>query len=536
MDQPSLFMEFNKAVIILSFVSSLLGQTIPTDDVDNNRNNWNASETKLTPANVKAGIFGKIGSYTVDGYVYARPLYIPSVVIGGKSHNLLIIATMHCSVYAFDADLPGSTPLWHAGPLCTSRTVYPDGNTQFFYFQEVSCTETPVIDVTNGFIYEACTSNVPAWTLYKLNLSTGATSASVVISGSVIGTGDSTGPTPDSTTGANLNFYPDFEIERAGLTLANGNVYTAWASWGDVHPWHGWVIAYNASTLSQTGIVCITPNDYGGGIWHASGGLAVDGGGNVYAGTGNGGYDGVTSFANSMIKMNGTSLAITDWYTPTDWMNMEAGDWDVSSGRMMLIPGTSLGVIGEKDFNVYSVNTTCMGHLGGTVGCTAPQVFPTNAGGSPGAGTGIYGGMYMNGIGYFPNVAGSLYAFALSGSTWNTTATTSAVTSAFPGVQISGSSNGASNGIVWGLSMQTSAFRQSSLGTLRAFNPTTLVELWNSDTNMGDALGVVTKFNAPLIANGRVFVSTLNSITVFGLRTPAQMDGQVTINGSVVIH
>ena len=54
--------------------------------------------------------------------------------------------------------------------------------------------------------------------------------------------------------------------QRPGLLLLNGVVYIGFAAHVDTNPWHGWVLAYNATTLQQTGFFCATPNDNGGGI------------------------------------------------------------------------------------------------------------------------------------------------------------------------------------------------------------------------------------------------------------------------------
>src|SRR5260370_38796192 len=69
----------------------------------------NTQETDLTPANVNATNFGRLFNYSIDGYAYAQPLYVPRGMYDGV-HNVVFAATEHDSVYAFDAD--GGGQLW----------------------------------------------------------------------------------------------------------------------------------------------------------------------------------------------------------------------------------------------------------------------------------------------------------------------------------------------------------------------------------------------------------------------------------------
>jgi hypothetical protein len=106
----------------------------------------------LTPTSVNEAQFGKLFSLTVDGEVYAQPLYLSGVIIGGVKHNVVFVATEHDSVYAFDADTSGPR-LWEVnflGPNVTSVptkgfVVNPLGNTDIT--PEVGITGTPVIDL-----------------------------------------------------------------------------------------------------------------------------------------------------------------------------------------------------------------------------------------------------------------------------------------------------------------------------------------------------------------------------------------------------
>src|SRR2546430_754486 len=79
---------------------------------DNMRLGWYREERELSHATV-ASRFGKLWSRPVDGQVYAQPLYAPSVDMGEAGvHNVVLVATEHNSVYAFDAEGGGEGPLW----------------------------------------------------------------------------------------------------------------------------------------------------------------------------------------------------------------------------------------------------------------------------------------------------------------------------------------------------------------------------------------------------------------------------------------
>ncbi len=101
---------------------------IPTGQYNQGRTCANLTETVLTTSNVNTTNFGLLFKRSVDDHIYAQPLYLPNVSISGGTHNVVYVATINNTVYAFDADsatLP--TPLWQVN-LGTAVTLSPPRN------------------------------------------------------------------------------------------------------------------------------------------------------------------------------------------------------------------------------------------------------------------------------------------------------------------------------------------------------------------------------------------------------------------------
>lgn len=469
---------------------------------------WTAAALAQTPG---PG-FGLLGSYSVDGLLFARPRYVPAV--SGK--NLLIVATLANSVYAFDADRPGSAPIWHTslGPVRTSYSGCCGGET-FIYSQGIGIVSTPAVDAAAGRIYVVSTNPTPTWVLSVLSLTTGAMLASTPITGQFPGAGDA----GDTVTGGMLQFNPAQELQRPGLALSQGKVYVAFGGVGDNRPWHGWLFAYNTADLSQAGVFCTTPSSFGGAIWQSGGAPAIDAAGNVYVTTGNDNSNpDSTEYGESVLKLSPT-LALLNSFTPSNYATLDSLDADLSSNGVIVLPGGNVVAAG-KDFNVYLLDSSL----------NLLQTFKSDPAGVAADMTGSYGMAFANGRLYLPTTAGKLFGFQLSGSTFTTTPfATQAFTAGYPGpAQLA-----VANGTVWATTGTTSSFTATAPGTLHALDALTLTEIWNS----GGTLGTLAKFNAPTIANGRVYVATQDGrVQVFGMIPSAVISGLTTIKGRVTVQ
>jgi outer membrane protein assembly factor BamB len=477
----------------------------------------------LTPVNVSSSTFGKVGFYSVDGKVDAEPLYVSGVPLPGKgTHNVLIVASEHDTVYAFDADT-GST-LWSTTMLKSGETT-SDPHSCSQVEPEIGVTSTPVIDPKagpNGTVYVvAMSKNGTTYyqRLHALDLATGAElfNGPMDIQGKYPGTGD-------NSDGANVTFDPAQYEERAALLLLNGTVYTSWASHCDIRPYTGWIIGYNATTLAQTSVLNLTPNGNEGAIWMSGGGLAADSSGFIYLLDGNGTFDttlGANGFpsqgdyGNAFLKLSTSQnqVSVADYFEMYNQGIENGSDADLGSGSPMLLPdlkdasGTTkhLAVGAGKDANLYVVDRDSMGKFDPArnniyqqiSGAFSDAVFSAPA--------------FFNGTVYLGSVGGPLQAFTTTSARLSPAAKT-ANSFAYPGPSPSISANGTSNGIVW-------AVENTNPAILHAYDAVTFKELYNSNQASGgrDQFGAGNKFITAMIANGKVFVGTTNGVAVFGL-------------------
>jgi outer membrane protein assembly factor BamB len=131
--------------------------TVPIYQYDNSHSGTNTNETILTPSNVNVSQFGRKMVFPVQGYVYAQPLYVPNLTIGGTSHNVLFVATEHDQLYAFDVN--SGQQLWHTNFLATLglqliiSTVSSSDVNCGDLVPEIGITGTPVIDTATNTLY-----------------------------------------------------------------------------------------------------------------------------------------------------------------------------------------------------------------------------------------------------------------------------------------------------------------------------------------------------------------------------------------------
>jgi hypothetical protein len=538
------------AALFLSAVASAAQTSVLTQHNDNSRTGQNTSETILTPFNVNANQFGKLFSQTVNGQVYAQPLYVPNISVPGKGlHNVVFVATEGDTVYAFDADSNGgvnSSPLWQTSllganesPVSNLDITGPDGSACNDLAPQVGVTGTPVIDAATGTLYVEAKSSLSGsyfHRLHALDITSGQErfGSPVSITATVPGSGD-------GSAGGQITFNPLYQLNRPGLLLLNGIIYIAYASHCDDPPYHGWLFAYSAANLNQQAVFITTPNGSQGGIWMSGDGLSADVNGNLFVPTGNGTFEtsGTVDFGDSLLKLalSGSQFTLLDSFTPFNQTTLQNNDWDLGSGGALLLPDQPGGhphmlVQVGKQGTIYLMDRDNMtNNLHFCNSCTTIDTQIVQELQLPGLpsqaiGQAIFGGpVYWNGLVYFWSKFDALKSLTLSGGMLSTSATSSASCAPttfsadcagnFP-PNLSVSANGATNGIVWALGTNSGAL-------LSAHDAVSLSLLYSSGQNSRDNPGGVVKFSVPTVSNGKVYVGADRQVSVFGLLPTVQL-------------
>ncbi|HWF45912.1 MAG TPA: hypothetical protein VG168_02810 [Bryobacteraceae bacterium] len=518
---------------LLSPVSPAAAQDVLTWHNDNARTGQNFAEKILTLQNVNPKSFGKLFVIPADGKVDAQPLYAHGLEMPRRGlRNVLFVATENDSLYAVDADT--GEQFWHIRLLKADETPSDNRNCGQVT-PEIGITSTPVIDRQlgpHGTIFVVAMSmdrdSKYAQKLHALNLQTGAEEfdGPVEIHATFPGTGA-------ASSGGTEVFDPKRYEERAALLLLNGVVYTSWASHCDANPYNGWVIGYDAHTLKQTAVLNFTPNGDEGAVWQSGAGPAADQQGYIYLLAANGTFDTILNsegfpsrgdFGNTFLKIStaGARLSVADYFAMFNIAAENATDGDLGSGGPLVLPDMRdssgkiwrLAIGAGKDRNIYLLNRDNMGKFNPQGNQNVYQELPEALKGNPlhgprGAPAYFDGGLYYGALSQpileFRFVNARLLPECVSRT---------ALSFDYPGATPSISANGLRNGILW-------ATENLDQAVLHAYDANDLShELYNSNEAPSgrDHFGSGNKFITPTIANGKVYVGTIDGVGVFGLR------------------
>ncbi len=528
-----------------AFCHPVRGQDVLTQHNDNARTGANIHESVLTVANVNSRKFGKLWTLDVDGQVSAQPLYVSglridtansaNVPLVKETLNAVVVATMHNSVYLFDADKqrrgPNGTilPLWRTW-LGPPRPGGKDIDKWSTNDPEWGILSTPVIDAKKTVLF------VVAWhddggksnyryRLHALRLEDGTHAINPVsVTASI--------PNPHRESAPVTTLPTPLHKQRPGLLLSGGLLYIAFGGDGG----QGLMLAYDAKTLQQRAVWNSTPTGQDGGIWQSGQGPAADREGNVYVMTGNGSFNanrGGQNYGNSFVRLSleKGQLAVKDYFTPCNvWFLNSSRGPELGSAGPLLIPDTALIVGGGKEGRLYLLSST---RMGGHVATPSPwiprcqnhnivQEFRTTAGA-------IYGSpVYWKGPDasrlYVWGENDHLRAYIFHGDRFpeedKPTISTFRAPKGAPGGMLSLSSDGSKlgTGILWAVvPLDGDANKERGVrGILLALDAQNVSRtLWTSEQSGGpDRLGLFAKFAPPTVAGGKVFVPTYGAAEI----------------------
>jgi len=417
----------------------------------------------------------------LTGSVYAQPLYWDG---GEGGQDLVIVATQRNEVIAFDP-LTGSR-IWSR----TLATPAPDSQLPCGNINPLGTVGTPVIDAARKLLFVAAMTSGPRHRIYALSVADGAPSG-----------------TPIDVEAAVPGFTSAVQNQRGALALVNGILYVPYSGhFGDCGNYAGWVIGFD--TVGSTPAAAYHTG-HGGGIWAVSGVAAM--GGSLFVATGN--TIGLSSWngGEAILKLApGPSFsgASADYYTPSNWLQLDNGDTDIgTAGALPFDVGSShyVATLG-KDGSLHLADRDNLGgvgrgalapaHVANGVIITAPAVIATPSGtmlAFPGNGvscTGANGLVTLRVSAGSPPAVSTAWCAGLSGN----------------GAPIATTTASGEESIIWVVGAQGD-------NKLHAANAETGAPIFTSAT-----LGTVQRFNAPIAAKGRIYVAGNTAAYAFTVR------------------
>ncbi len=366
--------------LLFTCTAGLWGQAVLTRSYDDTRSGANTQEKSLAPGNV--GGLKVLRELAFDGgddvRIEAQPLYVPQLKMADGTHDTVIVCSMANNVYAFDVN--SGAKLWKVNlgtpiqPKITGKTANGQDQTDIDLFginHLWGILSTPVIDPDTQTLYVVNWSSpdgTRAKAVHKLNAlniadNGKAVHPAIVIKGQAAPAAHFNSPNQKQRSALLLS-----PLKGPGKkSLYMGCGMTSETSTVD----HGWLMAFDVASFSQTGAWCTTPKSHGGGIWGAGAGAAADGDGNIYLMTSNGGWNGSTDLAESFVRLqnSGGKVSAVDWFTPfldgnrpkSAANGYDFQDQDLGSAQPVLPPGTDLLVGAGKDGVLYVFNKGSLG-------------------------------------------------------------------------------------------------------------------------------------------------------------------------------
>jgi len=262
----------------------------------------------------------------LDGTVDSSPIYLAGVRVAGARRDVFVVTTTYGKTLALDAR--SGRVLWRYVPPGYERWA---GSAQI-------TNATPVADPGRAFVYAAS----PDGRVHKLAVASGRELVS--------------GGWPVTVT-----LDPTHEKLASALNLSRGLVLVTTGGYiGDAPPYQGHVVAIRASSgavVSVFNSLCSdrhrlldprTCPESDSAVWARAGAVVEPESGNILVATGNGPWDGKTSWGDSVLELSPDASRLLQNWTPENQKQLEDGDADLGSTAPALL-GAGLALQSGKD-------------------------------------------------------------------------------------------------------------------------------------------------------------------------------------------
>jgi outer membrane protein assembly factor BamB len=404
----------------------------------------------------------------IDGIADSAAVELHAVRVQGHRRDLIVVDTTYGMTIAIDPAT--GRQLWEFRPPGVNATF---GNLQV-------TTATPTVDPNRRYVYSASPNGV----IHKLSVATGG-----------------------QVWSRSITFDPAHEKVASALTVSGRYVVAITGGYyGDAPPYDGHVVVidrasggivhvWNSECSDQHRLLhaasCPVTNTRGdSAIWSRAGAVIEPGSGRILVATGNGPFDGRTSWGNSVLELTPGATHLLHNWTPTNQAALSKADTDVGSTSPAVLPtfhGLRLAVQGGKDgklalLDLARLNGTA-GPASGRLGGELQQID------APG-GDLVYSAPAVQTIG------GNIYVFATTASG---TAAYQLVGAARPRLRVawqngtSGTSPVLSGGLLYVYNQQD--------GALVIRNPLSGAQIRSLPVPVGH-------WNSPIVVGGRIILPT----------------------------
>ncbi|MFL5860822.1 MAG: PQQ-binding-like beta-propeller repeat protein [Solirubrobacteraceae bacterium] len=316
----------------------------------------NAQSSGVGPANTgittaNAGRL-RLREVHVDGVVDSAAIALGGVVVDGTRHDVLVVTTSYGKTIALDAGT--GRALWEFRPSGVNSTP---GNPQVV-------TAAPTADPDRRFVYSASPNGV----IHKLSVASGHQVWSRRITfdpthEKIASSLHTSGRWLVAVTGGYIGDAPPYDGHVVTIDRDSGRIHRVWNS--ECSHRHRLIAASSCSVTNTAG---------DNAIWGRAGAVIEPGSGRILVTTGNGPFDGRTSWGDSVLELAPDASRLLHNWTPVDQARLDAHDTDLGSTSPAILPpfhGRRLAVQGGK---AGVLDLLDLDRLNGTRGGAGPRL------------------------------------------------------------------------------------------------------------------------------------------------------------------